>query len=120
MEQNNPNADSSQSPQGVQDSNVTQVRDNVSPGANPVGTISSGANPVAPFRDALQPGAQDVVQKGASFSGISSYRQQYSQVNFASEQSLNLVETFDPNYTGVQPCEFYVFNDPILKSRGYF
>lgn len=47
----------------------------------------------------------------------------YSHTNreavYASPLAATLFARFDPNYTGVQPCEFAVFEDIRLKQRGF-
>lgn len=43
----------------------------------------------------------------------------HREAHYATPLAATLFARFDENYTGVQPCEFAVFEDLRLKQRGY-
>ena len=48
------------------------------------------------------------------------FRQRYPSLVAASSESARILATFDENYKGVQPCEFYVVKNRAYERRGHF
>ena len=48
------------------------------------------------------------------------FRQRYPSLVAASAESARILATFDENYKGVQPCEFYVIKNRAYERRGHF